>query len=58
MQNFITFQELIFFLSSCGREEMKDNIFFIVVQCILESTQFTQQQMHYLLTWLKVLNLD
>ena len=31
--------------------------FFIVAPCILKFTQFTQQQMHYLLTWLKVLNL-
>jgi len=29
----------------------------IVAPCILKSTQFTHQQMHYLLTWLKVLNL-
>jgi len=32
-------------------------VIFIVAQCILKSTQFTHQQMHYLLTWLKVLNL-
>jgi len=32
-------------------------IFFIVALCILKSAQFTHQQMHYLLTWLKVLSL-
>jgi len=31
--------------------------FFIVAPCILKSTQFTHQQMHYLLTSLKLLNL-
>jgi len=31
--------------------------FLIVAPCILKSTQFTHQQMHYLLRWLKVLNL-
>jgi len=30
---------------------------FIVAPCILKSAQFTHQQMHYLLTWLKVSNL-
>ena len=32
-------------------------VFLIVAPCILQSTQFTHQQMHYLLTltWLKVL---
>jgi hypothetical protein len=29
--------------------------FFIVAPCILNSTSFTHQKMHYLLTWLKVL---
>jgi len=32
-------------------------LMFIFALCILKSTQFTHQQMHYLLTWLKVLNL-
>ena len=32
-------------------------VFFIVALCIFKSAQFTHQQMHYLLTWLKVLNL-
>jgi len=31
--------------------------FFIVPPCVFKSTQFTHQQMHYLLTWPKVLNL-
>ena len=33
------------------------NMIFIVAPCILKSTQFTHQPLHYLLTWLKVLNL-
>jgi len=32
-------------------------IIIIVAQCILKSTRFAHQQMQYLLTWLKVLNL-
>jgi len=34
-----------------------DHIISIVAPCILKSSHFTRQQMHYLLTWLKVLNL-
>ena len=30
--------------------------FFILASCILKSTYFTHQQMHYLLSWLKGLN--
>jgi len=37
--------------------DQEEFLIFIAAPCILKSTYFTYQQMHYLLTWLKVLNL-
>jgi len=42
-------------MSVCEEEE--EARVFIVTPCILNSTQFTHQQMHYLLPSLRVLNL-